>query len=578
MAEKFLNLRFHITDEGAAKRLSAVTAPRLRGVATSGAPVAPAFSTVETAAREYLSHFLGADERPGLRGLTAPGDPGVVPDFQYLGTHEQAKTKTQVVRFRQTRSRIPIFGSLAIVELDQQQHLVSLDAEVTDIQGISPIAGISPQAAIEAVARKTGVDKAKLSGIESPELTFYLNDKGETWHLAWHLRKVPAAPAEFVKDNVEHGGHGHGMGRSPRELSPSVNYLVDAHSGDILFYYSAQPMIAVPTRCKGEDEYGISQDFFGNALGAAGFELRDPMRSISTYDLGLKDFDSNPLPPDRVKSLRADWRTSNKAAVSAHVNASIVYNFYKSVLLRDGIDDKGMELISTVGCTYSQDQAPPEWQNAVWYDKRMWYGQDKDGNGNLRSYSRFLDVIAHELTHGVTEYTSDLIYFAQSGALNESFSDIFGVIINNWSASRKNPALWQSVAGWNWEIGPGLGQGGRPLRDLSNPSRTHDPDHMRNYVNTRQDSGGVHSNSNIHNKAAYNVLTSRDADGQFIFPPEEVATLYYLCLTRLNQRADFSKVLQVLLDVASTFYAGAAAVRRMKTAAIANAYGDVGIT
>jgi len=575
MPTEFHNLRFHVTDGGAVNHLSSLAGPRLRGAPVPGEQLP--YNSPEAAARNYLSRFLGADDRPALRSLTAPGSPTVVPDLQHLGTLEQPRTGTRLVRFQQTRCRIPIFGSLAVVELDENQQLVSLDAEVTEVKNVSPIATISQKGAIDAVGAKAGVSATQLANIDPPELTFYFQEQEGTWHLAWHLRKVPAAPPEFLEAVSHCSSHGHGIGRSPRFIYPALDYLVDAHSGDVLFYYSAQPMLDVPVYCKGDDEDNIQCDFMGRTLNPTGFELNDPLRSICTYELGLKDFDTTPLPANPVQYGQADWKSANKAAVSAHVNATIVYNFYKSVLVRDGIDDKGMELVSIIGCTYSKDEPPPEWHNAVWYNNRMWYGQSRDANGNLRSYSRFLDIIAHELTHGITENTSNLIYWAQSGALNESFSDIFGVIINNWSTSRKNPAIWQSVANWNWEIGPGLGGNGLPLRDLRDPARTGDPDHMRNYLHTLADNGGVHTNSNIHNKAAYNLLSAKGTNDEYLFPPEEVATLYYLCLARLNQTASFTKVLQVLLDVANTLYAGDAAVRQRKTDSIVKAYNAVGI-
>jgi bacillolysin/neutral peptidase B len=261
------------------------------------------------------------------------------------------------------------------------------------------------------------------------------------------------------------------------------------------------------------------------------------------------------------------------AAVSAHVNATRVYNFYKGVLIRDGIDDKGMDLVSVVNCTYSLHEPPPQWHNAVWYDNRMWYGQFEDDNGNLHSYSRYLDIIAHELTHGVTEFTADLVYRNQSGALNESFSDIFGIIINNWYRIGPDSEVDQ----WNWEIGPDLGSEGLPLRDMSDPTRTGDPDHMDNYLNTFSDNGGVHTNSNIHNKAAHNVLMARDQNGERVFTTREVAVLYYLALCRLNSLAAFSDALEALVDVAKVYFAGDEEERDAKITAIKDAYQRVGI-
>lgn len=133
------------------------------------------------------------------------------------------------------------------------------------------------------------------------------------------------------------------------------------------------------------------------------------------------------------------------------------------------------------------------------------------------------------------------------------------------------------MANWDWELGAGLAETGGPLRDLSDPRRTGDPDHMDSYFQTSLDDGGVHTNSNIHNKAAHNVFTSRDENGVNIFSPREVVTLYYLCLTRLGRTATFSKTLEVLLDVARTYYAGDPDDLAAKAAALTEAYRKVGI-
>ena len=115
------------------------------------------------------------------------------------------------------------------------------------------------------------------------------------------------------------------------------------------------------------------------------------------------------------------------------------------------------------------------------------------------------------------------------------------------------------------------------MRDRATPSRAGDPAHMEGFFHSGFDNGGVPTNSNIHNKAAYNLLTAADETGQRIFPSREVAILYYLTLTRLNATATFSKVRQVLIDVARTFYAGDANKHNRKIAAIQNAYSAVGI-
>jgi bacillolysin len=254
-----------------------------------------------------------------------------------------------------------------------------------------------------------------------------------------------------------------------------------------------------------------------------------------------------------------------------------VYDFYNSVLMHSGIDGNGSEIVSNVNCVSSRQAIvgqPKEWRNAAWWLGRMWYGQVEQ-SGVWHSYSRYLDVIAHELTHGVTAATSGLVYREQSGALSESFSDIFGVMVHNWSKGRT--AIFDD---WTWEIGSGLGGNGLPLRDLRDPARTHHPAHMKQYVvkpvTRNGDWGGVHTNSGILNRAAYNVMASKDGKGHAYFTLRDVAVIYYSCLIRLNSTATFNGAFTILIDVANT-YLSADSKRAEKVAAIEDAYRQVGI-
>ncbi len=573
MLSGFRKVRFHVVDKDVEELRAAGTRPLAhRGV---GRPReldegSVQFNNDEAAARYFISKVFQQDERPGVRGLTAPDRAELVPDMRLTGVQEVPLTNTRLVRFDQTLSSIPVFGSRVVVELDQNRELVGLVGELAEIEEVSPIAALSPADALKRIAELAEVDVRSLEAVQPPELNFFHDEKHETWHLAYFFKEVDAAPESFLESALDCESHGHGMGRSPRQIHPRLNYLVDAHDGTVLLYYSATPLLDIPSKCHGVGEGGSIYEFWGRQA-AEGFEMSDPLRAVKTYDQRLADVMA-PLPTGPVQNVTNDWAGGNRAAVSAHVNATRVYDFYKSVLMRDGIDDKGMDLASVVNCTYSDDEPPPEWHNAVWYQNRMWYGQVKEHDGTLRSYSRFLDIIAHELTHGVTQYTSDLVYRYQSGALNESFSDIFGVIINNWYVVGPDSDVEQ----WNWEIGPDLGPNGLPLRDMSDPTRTDDPDHMDDYLVTSADSGGVHTNSNIHNKAAYNVLTVRDEQGQHVFTSREVAVLYYLCLSRLNSWAKFSDALEELVNVVTTYFAGDPD-REQKIGYIRDAYARVGI-
>ncbi len=572
MPQGFQKIQFNVEDKSD-EQLGQVGTRGLaaRGLGRPRDAVTREFNTDEAAARFYLSRVLEQDDRPRVRGLTASDRPEAVPDLRVAGSQQVPNSTNRLVHFDQTQSSIPIFGSRVVVQLDRNRELVDIGGDVADIKGVAPVANLSPATARKAIADFVKVSEAALKSVQPPELRFFFDERAADWHLAYFFTHVPAAPEDFMKDSVE--GRGHGLGTSPRQRRPMLNYLVDAHDGAILFYYSAAALLDVPSECDGNEELGTVAKFWGRLKAAGGFEMIDPIRSIKTYDLQGKDIDRDPVPVDAVGNATSAWGGNNPAAVSAHVNAAKVYQFYKAVLYRDGIDDKGMDLVSVVNCTYDHDEAPPEWHNAVWYDKKMWYGQYRDASGTLRSFARFLDVIAHELTHGVTESTSNLVYKGQSGALNESFSDIFGIMIANWDFT--NPG--KDVGTWTWQLGPGLGENGKPLRDLSNPKATGDPDHMNDYWHTTKDNGGVHTNSNIHNKAAYNMLTAKDANGARVFTPTEGAVLYYLCLSRLSSMATFPDVLHDLVAVASIYYVGDPAKNADRVNRINAAYQAVGI-
>lgn len=567
MADRFERLRFHVGD---AERPERSQGPRrFRGLdETTPTDSDLRFSNDEAAARFYLDKIMGQDERPRMRGLGKPERPERVPDLKFA-KRSATPLNTQLVSFDQTHESIPVFGSKAVVELTPDRQLISADAKLGYVHGVQPAPQVRPDEAMESIRRSTGTD-FDVTLVQQPQLNFFQDphepNEAKSWHLVWLFANVPAAPAGVTPRE------GHGLAPSMRTGHPHYNYLVDAHDGSIVYNYSSTPTMAVPVKLVGFDEDDKRQELYGSQMDE-GFVFRDPLHDLVSFDLLLGDLDSVQLPSDATNSTTADLATAHRAAVSAFVNAKRVQDFYKTVLGRDGIDDAGMELVSVVNCTYPRGQAPPEWKNAVWWDNKMWYGQITEG-GRLVSLSRYLDVIAHELTHGVTANTSNLVYRDQSGALNESFSDIFGIIIKNyWEARARD-----DTAGWNWELGSGLGSNG-PLRDLHDPTRTGDPEHMDAYDPdpTDRDHGGVHTNSNIHNKAAYLVLTAKDAEGHLEFRVEDAAVLFYVTLVRLAPTADFTDAMQAMVDAAMTMYAGDPSTRDRKVEAIRQAYDAVGI-
>jgi Zn-dependent metalloprotease len=193
-------------------------------------------------------------------------------------------------------------------------------------------------------------------------------------------------------------------------------------------------------------------------------------------------------------------------------------------------------------------------------------------NGSLRSYAASLEVVAHELLHGLTDATARLEYRFQSGALNESYSDIFGVIVANYAES--------DVTRWDWKIGEDLTATGLPLRDMSDPAAGNQPSHMDDYRNLPedQDNGGVHINSGIHNKAAFNILTAKGPDGRLLFEPIQVARLFYVTLvSRLSRNSEFIDSRRGVELSARSMLSGDDPLRNARLMAIAQAFDSVGI-
>jgi bacillolysin len=478
--------------------------------------------------------------------------------------------------------------------MDSQLEVISASMDVVSVDGVNTQETTS---AAEARAILSEMLEAQEPGqVPEPVKTIFPHPEEDgALHLAWHFKNVPLYPhqagGEIEAGDDDDLDHGVCCGSSPL-LEADFDYFIDAQNGELIYLFPNSAHIDIPSRCQGEDEDGLNQIFFGRMDGSD-FIMENPFEDVRTMDLQMQPIETTAVPTDAISNGTNDWQNTNPAAVSAHVNATRVLDFLFRILRRDSIDDDGMELINIVNCASNDSSNPPEWINAMWYQNMMWYGQQRTGGG-FRSLSSYLDIIAHELFHGVTSHTADLVYSGQPGALNESFSDIFGIIISNWHLA----AAPGDVNTWTWDIGTGLGSGGNPMRNMADPSSVGRwrrpnpagggsqivngyPDHMNQYValplTQFYDWGGVHWFSNIHNFAAHKVLTSQRTDNSHVFSPEEVAILYYLVLTRLTRLSDFGDARTELLVVSDTIYAGNTTRSLEANAAITQAYDDVGI-
>ncbi|KGO13336.1 M4 family metallopeptidase [Clostridium botulinum] len=237
------------------------------------------------------------------------------------------------------------------------------------------------------------------------------------------------------------------------------------------------------------------------------YYLKDSNKNIYLYDLknqvdeyDLYNYLSRPnykqilmSKSELISNYNNNFIADNQVnSVDAYVNTNKTYDYYKNKLNRNSIDNKGMNIngFVHVGKNYG---------NAFWYGPYdgMFFG---DGDGvYFSSLAKSLDVVGHELSHGVTNKESNLKYENESGALNESFSDIMGV----------------AVEGKNFILGEDCWVAGGVMRDMQNPSRGGQPAHMKDYKYKpmNDDNGGVHTNSGIINHAAYLVADGIEKTG-----------------------------------------------------------------
>jgi Zn-dependent metalloprotease len=271
------------------------------------------------------------------------------------------------------------------------------------------------------------------------------------------------------------------------------------------------------------------------------------------------------LPGDVVR-LEGAPPTGDPAVDEAYDGLGATYDLYWEAYDRNSIDDEGLPLDATVH--FGQD-----YDNAFWNGERMVFG---DGDGEL--FNRFtisLDVIGHELTHGVTADEAQLVYLFQPGALNESVSDVFGSLV-------KQRALNQTAAQADWLIGAGLftpNVHGVALRSMKAPGTAYDdpvlgkdpqPAHMNDYVQTFGDNGGVHINSGIPNHAFYLVATQVGGHAW-----EKAGRIWYETLrdSRLRPTANFKRFAGLTLATAQRLYGTTGPEQQ----AVRDGWGQVGI-
>ncbi|MCS0601453.1 M4 family metallopeptidase [Streptomyces sp. LP11] len=270
------------------------------------------------------------------------------------------------------------------------------------------------------------------------------------------------------------------------------------------------------------------------------------------------------LPGTKVREEGSD-PGSDASVNRAYAGLGATFELYLKAYGRHSIDDAGLPLDATVH--YGED-----YDNAFWNGEQMVFG---DGDNEIfLDFTIPVDVIGHELTHGVTQHTANLAYFGQSGALNESVSDVFGSLIKQYT-------LGQTAGEADWLIGAGLlapRVQGTALRSMKAPGTAYDDDvlgkdpqpaRMEDYVHTSRDNGGVHINSGIPNHAFYLVATAIGGRAW-----EKAGQVWYDVLTggKLKEDAQFTDFATLTVKAARKRFGSGDELE-----AVRKAWGQVGV-
>lgn len=321
---------------------------------------------------------------------------------------------------------------------------------------------------------------------------------------------------------------------------------------------------------KARSNLSISAEIRGrrqNTSGSSGRTATDGQKIRRIYDAQ----NGSELPGILVRD-EGQPATGDKAVDEAYDGSGATYDLFYDIFERNSIDDNGIPLISIVHYLQGYD-------NAFWDGSKMVYGDgDEDLPPAERLFNRFtiaIDIIGHELAHGVNQYEANLVYQDQPGALNESFSDIFGSLV-------KQRINNQTSAQADWLIGEGLftdNVNGQAIRSMKNPGSAYDdpvlgkdpqPGHMDEYVQTTSDNGGVHINSGIPNKAFYEMAMEMGG-----YAWEKAGKIWYLTLKeKLNNISDFQSAANFTYETAGELYG----VNSNEQKSVENGWNKVGIS
>ena len=508
-----------------------------------------------------------------------------LPEQEFVSRQQWKDTQgAQHLRLQQHYQGVPVYGSEIIVHADQATTVQGLNGRyIASPTTLDPVPTVDEADAVAAsLARFRQEGTLQSLTPQQQQLLNYTAPSAELTILpTWEASKPTLAWRVLVRPN----------------MLDHWEVFIDAHTGQLIsrtnLTCTFMPDIAMPNKPavhRHEPAHRTSVEptaapWQETAAGkGSGTDLNGVNRTMETWQDGgfsylvdvtkdmfrggnptaIKDLEGvlitydaeRVAKPTSVTVVNAQGTSfSDPAAVSAHYNASLAYDYFRNVHRRNAIDGRGGNVLSIVN--FVNDDGS-EMDNAFWNGEYMVYG---NGDRGFKPLAGGTDVGGHEMSHGVIGSTANLVYRNQSGAINEHIADVFGVLID-----AEDYTLGEDV------ILPEVFPSGA-MRDMEDPHNGGEslddngwqPDHMRELYTGDEDNGGVHINSGIPNRAFFLIATELGRD--------RAGAIYYRALTTyLTASSEFIDLRQAVINAATDLEGDAAAQ------VAAQAFDAVGIT
>lgn len=431
-------------------------------------------------------------------------------------------------RLQQNYQGIPVYGRTAVYVSDEGGNIASITGNVLDVNGGVDLTPTATHAQIISAvqtycAKALGVENVvniEVEEFQNQDLCIYISDNGSKSHLVYRVR------------------------------AGWVEFLVDAHNAEVLFYDSLLRSDTVTGSLQGQLQSYDKITYFqeeGNSY------LNDSEKGIETYYIinrsegGYNIWDH----PEMLTWSKTE--SPSTAAVDAYVNTQIVYDYFAKELQNVSVDGAGKaEICICVGVedirfkngeieNYTKNSAGGvEVNEQGILEAQLWFNLEND---DYISYSAFLDVVAHEYMHCVEKCHSGMVGGGECGAIKEGLSDIFGELVWAW--------YWEKDPDWIGDVG------GEDIRDFSNPGNNSLPaamhdEHWENPYDLSSDNGYVHHNSTVISHAAYLMWHGINDDASKKIDTNNLAKLWYRAMLMMPSDCDFIECRTLVELAAST--------------------------